>query len=113
MSETLVALKDVLRRYPDVANVCVEQLGEINTAGITEPAARAAYVWMLGQFGQVMQVRVWVGRWLRSQSARGGGGEVSMSSRRRHQGVLTDVPLSTFTSPPTHRHAGEVLRREP
>ncbi len=67
MSESLVALKDVLRRYPDVAHVCVGHLGGDSGGGsggglavyggITEPAARAAYVWMLGHFGGLIQVR--------------------------------------------------------
>ena len=52
-----MALKDVLRRYPDVAAVCVGGLGELGVHGaIEEPAARAAYVWILGQFGTLVPV---------------------------------------------------------
>eukprot|EP00198_Chlamydomonas_reinhardtii_P011332 XP_001700669.1 beta-4-adaptin [Chlamydomonas reinhardtii] len=55
IAEALVALKDVLRRYPDVAAVCVGGLGELGVHGaIEEPAARAAYVWILGQFGTLV-----------------------------------------------------------
>ncbi|GIL71417.1 hypothetical protein Vretimale_2716 [Volvox reticuliferus] len=52
IAEALVQLKDVLRRYPDVAHVCVGGLGDLAVhANITEPAARAAFMWILGQFG--------------------------------------------------------------
>lgn len=57
VAEALVALKDVLRRYPDVAHVCVGGLGELGVhANISEPAARSSYVWILGQFGGLVQV---------------------------------------------------------
>ncbi|EFJ51657.1 hypothetical protein VOLCADRAFT_56821 [Volvox carteri f. nagariensis] len=56
VAEALVQLKDVLRRYPDVAHVCVGSLGDLAVHGnISEPAARAAFVWILGQFGGLVQ----------------------------------------------------------
>ncbi|GLI59252.1 hypothetical protein VaNZ11_001098 [Volvox africanus] len=56
VAEALVQLKDVLRRYPDVAHMCVGGLGELGVhANITEPAARAAFTWILGQFGGLVQ----------------------------------------------------------
>ncbi|GIL46366.1 hypothetical protein Vafri_3358 [Volvox africanus] len=56
VAEALVQLKDVLRRYPDVVHTCVGGLGDLAVhANITEPAARAAFVWILGQFGGLIQ----------------------------------------------------------
>ncbi|KAG2490400.1 hypothetical protein HYH03_011200 [Edaphochlamys debaryana] len=52
VAEALVQLKDVLRRYPDAAHAVVGGLGELGVqGGIAEPDARAAFVWILGQFG--------------------------------------------------------------
>lgn len=55
MAETLIQMKDLLRRYPDLADVCIATVNEINPNAITEPAARAALFWIMGQFGQYMQ----------------------------------------------------------
>ena len=51
-----VQLKDVLRRFPDVAMACLPQLNELSPGSIMQPEARAALVWILGQFGEHIQV---------------------------------------------------------
>lgn len=50
IAETLVQLKDLLRRYPDLGEVF--SMGDIKPSRVTEPEARAALIWILGQFGQ-------------------------------------------------------------
>ncbi|GLC44199.1 hypothetical protein PLESTB_000752500 [Pleodorina starrii] len=65
VAEALVQLGDVLRRYPDVAHVALgggdgggsgSGLADLAVhANISEPAARAAFVWILGQFGGLVQ----------------------------------------------------------
>eukprot|EP00195_Chlamydomonas_chlamydogama_P008244 CAMPEP_0202904088 /NCGR_PEP_ID=MMETSP1392-20130828/27835_1 /ASSEMBLY_ACC=CAM_ASM_000868 /TAXON_ID=225041 /ORGANISM="Chlamydomonas chlamydogama, Strain SAG 11-48b" /LENGTH=846 /DNA_ID=CAMNT_0049591569 /DNA_START=246 /DNA_END=2786 /DNA_ORIENTATION=+ len=51
-SEALVQMKDLLRRYPDMAEACIPQINELVPAHIEEPEARAALLWIIGQFGQ-------------------------------------------------------------
>ena len=50
-AETLVLFKDVLRKYPQKAEECATHVLESVEQDMltSEPAARAAYVWMLGQ----------------------------------------------------------------
>ncbi|KAF6256499.1 adaptin N terminal region-domain-containing protein [Scenedesmus sp. NREL 46B-D3] len=50
VAETLVQLKDLLRRYPDLGEVF--SMGDIRPSGVADPEARAALVWILGHFGQ-------------------------------------------------------------
>ncbi|GAB4816706.1 hypothetical protein N2152v2_003752 [Parachlorella kessleri] len=54
-AETLIQMTNVLRRYPDAADACVDSVAALNAEGITEPAARAAYVWIIGEYGQQVQ----------------------------------------------------------
>lgn len=49
-------MKDLLRRYPDMAEVCIGQISELSLATVSEPDAKAALIWMLGTFGQAVQV---------------------------------------------------------
>lgn len=54
-AETLVQMTDVLRRYPDAAEACVESIASIPQESIAEPEARAAYLWVLGEYGAQIQ----------------------------------------------------------
>jgi hypothetical protein len=45
----------VLRRFPAAAGPCVPAVAEAPAAALAVPAARAAYVWVLGEFGQQLQ----------------------------------------------------------
>lgn len=49
--ESLVVMKDLLRKYPDKRHDVLPVLGRI-IAAVEQPAAKAAVVWMLGEFGQ-------------------------------------------------------------
>ncbi|KAG1702612.1 hypothetical protein DVH05_009561 [Phytophthora capsici] len=49
--ESLVVMKDLLRKYPDKRHDVLPVLGRI-IAAVAQPAAKAAVVWMLGEFGQ-------------------------------------------------------------
>ncbi|KAL4434249.1 hypothetical protein ABPG75_000690 [Micractinium tetrahymenae] len=54
-AETLIQMTDVLRRYPDAAEACVESIAAIPQESIAEPQARAAYLWVLGEYGAQIQ----------------------------------------------------------
>ncbi|EFN57601.1 hypothetical protein CHLNCDRAFT_30507, partial [Chlorella variabilis] len=54
-AETLVQMTDVLRRYPDAAAACVESVAAIPEEAIVEPEARAAYLWVIGEYGAQIQ----------------------------------------------------------
>ena len=51
-------MTDVLRRYPDAAAACVEVVAAIPEEDIEEPAAREAYLWVVGEYGAQIQVGV-------------------------------------------------------
>ncbi|EGD72905.1 hypothetical protein PTSG_04634 [Salpingoeca rosetta] len=56
-AETLVVMRDILRRYPGEADGLVPQLYDlVDLATLDdEPEARAALVWLLGEFGQLLE----------------------------------------------------------
>ncbi|KAL4085633.1 hypothetical protein PRIC1_014969 [Phytophthora ramorum] len=49
--ESLVVMKDLLRKYPEKRHDVLPVLARI-IASVEQPAAKAAVVWMLGEFGQ-------------------------------------------------------------
>lgn len=51
VAETLVQMKDLLRRYPDMALMCMASVEELQQGEIGDPEAKAALVWILGAFG--------------------------------------------------------------
>jgi len=53
--EAVAAMADVLRRFPDAANACVPALAELDESTLKRPSARAAFVWVLGEFGYTVQ----------------------------------------------------------
>ncbi len=55
-AETLIQVKDLLRRYPDVAEAALAAVSSISPADVVEPEARAAFIWILGQHGGNIQV---------------------------------------------------------
>eukprot|EP00803_Ostreobium_quekettii_P007696 evm.model.scf_696.5 EVM.evm.TU.scf_696.5 scf_696:47608-59307(+) len=55
LSETLVQMKDLLRRYPDMAEVCLPAINEISPSKLDHPEAKAAFIWILGQHGDKIQ----------------------------------------------------------
>lgn len=54
-SETLVLVKDLLRKYPQWSHDCIAVIGNISSNNVQEPKAKAALIWMLGEYAQDMQ----------------------------------------------------------
>lgn len=54
-AETIVQVKDLARKYPDIAEVCVGSVSNISLEDVEEPEARAAFIWILGEHGQGIQ----------------------------------------------------------
>lgn len=53
-AETLVLVKDLLRKYPQWSHDCIAVVGNISSKNIQEPKAKAALIWMLGEYAQDM-----------------------------------------------------------
>ena len=56
IAETLVQMKDLLRRYPDMCEVCLPSISTIIQNQLNRPDARCALVWILGEHGERIQV---------------------------------------------------------
>ncbi|KAA8521785.1 hypothetical protein F0562_012458 [Nyssa sinensis] len=54
-AETLVLVKDLLRKYPQWSHDCIAVVGNISSKNVQEPKAKAALIWMLGEYAQDMQ----------------------------------------------------------
>lgn len=54
-AETLVLVKDLLRKYPQWSHGCIAVVGNISSKNIQEPKAKAALIWMLGEYAEEMQ----------------------------------------------------------
>jgi len=54
VSEALVVVKDVLRRYPERAEACIAAVSALPAAAVSEPAGRAAYAFVMGEYGCVL-----------------------------------------------------------
>lgn len=50
-----VLVKDLLRKYPQWSHDCIAVVGNISSNNIQEPKAKAALIWMLGEYAQDMQ----------------------------------------------------------
>ncbi|BBN14125.1 AP-4 complex subunit beta-1 [Marchantia polymorpha subsp. ruderalis] len=53
-AETLVLVKDLLRKYPQWSHDCIAVVGNVSSKSVTEPKAKAALVWMLGEYAYDM-----------------------------------------------------------
>ncbi|WOK99323.1 hypothetical protein Cni_G08035 [Canna indica] len=53
-AETLVLVKDLLRKYPQWSHDCIAVVGNISSKNVQEPKAKAALIWMLGEYSQDM-----------------------------------------------------------
>lgn len=53
-AEALVLVKDLLRKYPQWSHDCIAVVGCISTKNVQEPKAKAALIWMLGEYSQDM-----------------------------------------------------------
>ncbi|CAH9074188.1 unnamed protein product [Cuscuta europaea] len=54
-AEALVLVKDLLRKYPQWSHDCIAVVGNSSSKNIQEPKAKAALIWMLGEYAQDMQ----------------------------------------------------------
>ena len=48
-------MKDLLRKYPQWSQDCIVVVGNINSKIVQEPKAKAALIWMLGEYSQDME----------------------------------------------------------
>ena len=55
VGETVIAFAAALHRFPGAADICVPSIARVGYASIESPDARAAYIWVLGHFGQLVQ----------------------------------------------------------
>lgn len=53
--EAVAAMAEVLRKFPDAAVACVPPVAEVDERALTRPESMAAYVWVLGEFGETLQ----------------------------------------------------------
>ncbi|KAK6927402.1 Clathrin/coatomer adaptor, adaptin-like, N-terminal [Dillenia turbinata] len=53
-AEALVLVKDLLRKYPQWSLDCIAVVGNISSKNVQEPKAKAALIWMLGEYAQDM-----------------------------------------------------------
>ncbi|CAI8590139.1 unnamed protein product [Vicia faba] len=53
-SEAPVLVKDLLRKYPQWSQDCIAVVGNISSNNVQEPKAKAALIWMLGEYSQEM-----------------------------------------------------------
>lgn len=54
VSEALIVVKDLLRRFPERADDCILAVSNVPAGGVGEPAGRAAYVFILGEYGHIL-----------------------------------------------------------
>ncbi|XP_039018107.1 beta-adaptin-like protein A isoform X2 [Hibiscus syriacus] len=54
-ADALVLVKDLLRKYPQWSHDCIAVVGNISSKNVQEPKAKAALIWMLGEYSQDMQ----------------------------------------------------------
>lgn len=53
-AETLVLVKDLLRKYPQWSQDCIAVVGNISSKNVQEPKAKASLIWMLGEYSHDM-----------------------------------------------------------
>lgn len=53
-AEALVLVKDLLRKYPQWSQDCIAVVGNISSKNVQEPKAKAALIWMLGEYSLEM-----------------------------------------------------------
>jgi hypothetical protein len=49
-----VLVKDLLRKYPQWSHDCIAVVGNISSKNVQEPKAKAALIWMLGEYSKDM-----------------------------------------------------------
>ncbi|EIE24641.1 Adaptor protein complex beta subunit, partial [Coccomyxa subellipsoidea C-169] len=54
-AEAVIQIKDLLRRYPAIAEACLASVSSIAPEDVTEPEGRAAFIWILGECNTLAQ----------------------------------------------------------
>lgn len=99
-----VLVKDLLRKYPEWAESCVAVIGGVEHSNVSEREAKAALVWMLGEYGQDVSDAPYV-----LESIVEGWAEEESEAVRLE--ILTAVAKLFFKRPPEcHRLLGRVLK---
>lgn len=102
-SEALVLVKDLLRKYPQWSQDCIAVVGNISSKNVQEPKAKAALIWMLGEYSQDMHDAPYV-----LESLVENWDEEHSAEVRLH--LLTAVMKCFFKRPPeTQKALGAVL----
>ena len=55
VDETIIAFAAALHKFPDAAEICVPSIARVGYGTIGSPQGRAAFVWILGHFGDLVQ----------------------------------------------------------
>ncbi|CAJ1973844.1 unnamed protein product [Sphenostylis stenocarpa] len=97
-SEALVLVKDLLRKYPQWSQDCIAVVGNISSKNVQEPKAKAALIWMLGEYSQDMHDAPYV-----LESLVENWDEEHSSEVRLH--LLTAVMKCFFKRPPETKKA--------
>lgn len=53
-NDSQVLVKDLLRKYPQWSHDCIAVVGNISSKNVQEPKAKAALIWMLGEYSKDM-----------------------------------------------------------
>lgn len=102
-AETLVLVKDLLRKYPQWSHDCIAVVGNVSSKHVQEPKAKSALVWMLGEYARDMPDAPYVLEGFVESWAEEDSSEV-------HLELLTAVAKCFFKRPPeTQKILGSAL----
>ncbi|MQL75158.1 hypothetical protein Taro_007510 [Colocasia esculenta] len=102
-AETLVLVKDLLRKYPQWSHDCIAVVGNISSKNVQEPKAKSALIWMLGEYSQDMADAPYI-----LENLIENWDDEHSSEVRLH--LLTAVMKCFFKRPPeTHKALGAAL----
>ncbi|XP_078431781.1 adaptin family protein [Wolffia australiana] len=102
-AETLVLVKDLLRKYPQWSHDCIAVVGNISGKSVQEPKAKSALIWILGEYSQDMPEAPYI-----LENLVDGWDEEHSSEVRLH--LLSAVMKCFFQRPPeTQKALGAAL----
>ena len=55
VAETVIAFAAALHKFPGAADICVPSIARVGYEAIGSPQGRAAFIWILGHFGEMVQ----------------------------------------------------------
>lgn len=92
-----VLVKDLLRKYPQWSHDCIAVVGNISSQNVQEPKAKAALIWMLGEYSQDMSDAPYILESLTENWDEEHSAEV-IKFAKVILGLLCFFPLSSHTS---------------